>query len=555
MHAAALILGAAGFLSRVLGLFRDRLLASRFGAGDLLDAYYAAFQIPDTLFTLFLIGAASAAILPVFIEYRERGEDTVSLIQTMLTVFGVIASGIVMLLILTAPWIMPLIVPGFSPEKTELAVALTRIMMISPLFLGIAGIISSVIQANRRFLIYALPPILYNAAIIFGILVFVPFLGNQGLAWGVVLGAFLQVAVQAPIFFRLGFSPKFVFTMNNSGVRKIFAISLPRVAAISFNHITQIVLIAIASYLAAGSVSVFKFATNLIYFPVGIFGVSYALAIFPKLSESAAKKQGPEFFSDLFFGIRNIIFWSLPIAFLFVVLRAHIVRVVLGTGSFDWNDTRLVAASIALLSFMILFEGLNTLLLRAFYALEKTWEPLRANLFASTITVVSALGILWFFNRSPEALRTFSGILRVGDLTQTEILALATAFSIGSALNFFFLFAKLRSAAAATFGMSVKESALPFLKIFASSILAGLASYGALLPFPALVPTNTFLGIASQGVVAGVAGLAVYFIALYFLKSEELGSLLASFHKRLYSLKKQQAVFEVEKLDHHETAK
>ena len=154
MHAAALILGAAGFLSRILGLFRDRLLASRFGAGDLLDAYYAAFQIPDILFTVFLIGAASAAILPVFIEYKERKEDAAALIQTLLTVFAVLASVVVLILIAVAPWIVPVLVPGFSEEKTALVITLTRIMMISPLFLGIAGIISSVLQAKGRFLVY-----------------------------------------------------------------------------------------------------------------------------------------------------------------------------------------------------------------------------------------------------------------------------------------------------------------------------------------------------------------------------------------------------------------
>ena len=555
LHAAALIIGAAGFLSRILGLLRDRLLASKFGAGDILDVYYAAFQIPDALYTLLLIGAASAAILPIFIEYREEGKDSWRFIQTLLTVFGVFAALAALILIILAPFIMPLVVPGFSDEKLRLAVTLTRIMMVGPLFFGISGIISSVLQAYHRFLVYAVPPIFYNLAIIFGIIVLVPTWGGAGLAIGVLLGSLLQLIVQLPIFFLLGGRLKLIFSFKDPGLRKVVSISLPRVAALSFNQITNLILIAIASLLASGSIAVFKFSANLIYFPIGIFGVSYALAIFPKLSESAVKKKGEEFFSELSFGIRNILFWSLPIAFLFIVLRAHIVRVILGTGAFDWNDTRLVAAALAALAAMIVFEGLNALLIRAFYALEKTWEPLRANLFASTITVVSALGILWFFNRSPGALRTFSEILRVGDLAQTEILALAVAFSIGSALNFFFLFAKLKSAAATTFGIGVKESALPFLKIFASAILAGLASYGVLLPFPALVPTNTFMGIASQGVVAGTAGFAAYFLILYFLKSEELGSLLSSFHKQLYSLKKQQTVFEIEKLDHSESAK
>ena len=186
LHAAALIIGAAGFLSRILGLLRDRLLASKFGAGDILDAYYAAFQIPDALYTLLLIGAASAAILPIFIEYREEGKDHWRFIQTLLTVFGIFAALAALILIIIAPLIVPLIVPGFSGEKLRLAVTLTRIMMVGPLFFGISGIISSVLQAYHRFLMYAVPPIFYNLAIIFGILVLVPAWGEAGVAIGVV---------------------------------------------------------------------------------------------------------------------------------------------------------------------------------------------------------------------------------------------------------------------------------------------------------------------------------------------------------------------------------
>lgn len=555
VHAAALIIGAAGFLSRILGLFRDRLLASRFGAGDTLDAYYAAFQIPDTLFTVFLIGAASAAILPVFIDYREHGRDSMALIQKLLTIFSVLAALSVLVLIIASPSIVPLIVPGFSPEKAGLATALTRIMMLSPFFLGVAGIISSVLQAYHRFLVYAVPPIFYNLAIIFGIIVLVPVLGPTGLAWGVALGALLQVLVQLPLFFRLGFRPNFSFNLRDPGVKKIFRISLPRVAALSFNQITLLVLVGITSFLTAGSVSVFKFAINLIYFPIGLFGVSYALAIFPKLSERVVKNQGNEFFSELSAGMRSVIFWSLPITFLFVVLRAHIVRVILGAGHFNWNDTRLVAASMAALSFMILFEGLNTLLIRAFYALEKTREPLIVNIVASLATVLTAVGLLGFFAVNPEALRALSYLFRVGDLAATQVLGIAIAFSFGSTLNFMLLFSKLRKTSVAAFGINTRRNFRHIAKIFLASAIGGFAAYGALLPFPALLPTNTFFGIALQGISAGISGFAAYFAALYIMHSEEFLSLLESFRLRLYSTKKQPEIFEIEKLDGQESGK
>lgn len=555
IHAAALIIGAAGFLSRLLGLLRDRLLASRFGAGDTLDAYYAAFQIPDTLFTIFLIGAASAAILPIFIEYREHDKDAVGLIQTLLTIFSVAATAIVMLLIVVAPFLMPVIVPGFSPEKLKLTIKLTRIMMASPLLLGIAAIISSTLQAYHRFLVYALPPVFYNLAIIFGIIVLVPFFGPQGLALGVIIGAVLQILVQLPAFLELGFRPKFIFNIHDHGVRHILRIAMPRVAALSFNQITLLILVAVTSYLAVGSVSIFKFATNLIYFPVGLFGVSYALAIFPKLSEQVMKNEGREFVSELSFGIRNIVFWSLPLAFLFVVLGAHIVRVILGAGLFDWNDTRLVAAALALMAAMVIFEGLNTLLIRAFYALERTWEPLVANLIASAATVFIAAAMVGLFRAAPESLNALAAALRIGDIGDTRILAVVIAFSFGSFINFILLSSILRKAVFRVFGIFPINNFYPILKIFSASLLAGIIGYVTLLPFPELIPTNTFLGIAAQGVTAGVVGLIAYFAALTLLKSDEFLSLLESFRQKLYSVKKQPEILEIEKLDGRESAK
>ncbi|MDO8560719.1 MAG: murein biosynthesis integral membrane protein MurJ [bacterium] len=555
LHAAALIIGAAGFLSRLLGLLRDRLLASHFGAGNTLDAYYAAFQIPDTLFTIFLIGAASAAILPVFIEYREHGKDAIRMVQTLLSIFSVVASVIVVILIFLAPLLVPIIVPGFSSEKMRLTITLTRIMMISPLFFGIAGIISSTLQSYHHFLIYSLPAIFYNIAIIFGIIVLVPIMGPEGLAAGVILGALAQIFVQLPMFFTLGFRPKFIFNTRDEGVRRIFKISIPRVAALSFNQLTLLLFVGIASYLAAGSVSIFKFAANLIYFPIGLFGVSYAVAIFPKLSENVMRNKGKEFISELSFGIRNIVFWSLPLVFLFIVLRAHIVRVILGAGLFDWNNTRLVAATLAVLSIMIIFEGLNTLLIRAFYALGKTREPLRANLIASFVSICIALAITVLLRIEPSSLKALSAILRIADVGDTRVVAIATAFSLGSFLNFILLSSILRKSVFRVFGITPLRNFYPIFRITIASLFAGIIAYITLIPFPAIISTRTFLGIAAQGVTAGLTGFAGYFLVLGLLRSDEFLSLVESFRQKLYSVKKQPEIFEVEKLDGKESGK
>ena len=205
-HAAALVLGGAALVSKLLGLFRDRLLAARFGAGDELDVYYAAFKIPDILYALLLAGAASAAVLPALLSAERRGRDAGErFLGNLLTIFAVGSVAAAIVAAIVAPYFVPLLAPGFQPEKLELAIRLTRLMLGNVVFLGLASILSTLLQARHRFFAFALPSIVYNVGIIVGILAFVPALGVLGLAAGVLLGGMLQVLIQLPAVRGLGF--------------------------------------------------------------------------------------------------------------------------------------------------------------------------------------------------------------------------------------------------------------------------------------------------------------------------------------------------------------
>jgi len=549
-HAAALILGSAALVSKLLGLLRDRLLASRFGAGDVLDVYYAAFQIPDFLYTVFLIGAASAAVLPVFLaEERRSREDAEAFISNLLTVFSIGAVLAVLVAIALAPWLIQLAAPGFSPAKLAAAIGLTRIMMANAIFLGIAGILSSVLQARHRFFAFALPPVVYNLGIIGGILFVVPWLGPIGLAYGVLWGGALQVLVVLPAVLAMRFQLRPVVRLGHAALRRVVRTALPRVAALSMSQLTLVALSAIASFFAAGSISVFRFAVNLLYVPVGLFGVSYALAMFPKLSGASLDGQGEAFREQVGLGIRNILFWALPLAVLCIVLRAHIVRVVLGSGAFDWEDTRLVAAVLALLAAAIVSESVLPLILRAFYALDRTREPLVWDIVASVLTVVLAVGIAAWFTASPPVLQALAEWLRIGDLAYPRILAVALAFAVGSLANAALLALALRRAAQVKLRVRLSFEWAAAGAMLGASVLAGLAAYGALQPFPALVATDTFVGIALQGLVAGAAGLSVYGLILAWQKNPEMASLIESLRRRLVSLKRTPQVYGTEKLD------
>ena len=239
VHAAAFLLGAAGLFSRLVGVVRDRLLASHFGAGRELDIYYAAFQIPDLMSVVFLLGAGSAAILPVFQEYlagdRASARRLISQISTLF-LFG--ALGSVALVFMLAPWLVRLAVPGFSPADQALTVTLMRIMLCSPVLFGLSSIFSAVIQSFERFLAYAAAPIFYNLGIIAGILFFAPTWGVAGLAAGVALGAGLHMAIQYVSLSSLGFAPRLAVRPIDRGLKKIVALSAPRVLSLSFTQLT-----------------------------------------------------------------------------------------------------------------------------------------------------------------------------------------------------------------------------------------------------------------------------------------------------------------------------
>ena len=232
-----------------------------------------------------------------------------------------------------------------------------RIMLFSPFFLGLSNFFSGVTQMNRRFLIYSLSPSLYNIGIIIGALFFYRYLGLAGLVWGVALGACLHMAIQIPFIIRTHTSPRFFRKVHWASVKRVVLLSLPRTLTLSANQLASFFLIALASFMAGGSIAIFNFANSIESVPLTLIGVSYSSAAFPTLSRLFSTGKLQEFLHEVAISARHIIFWSLPVTALFIVLRAQIVRVVLGAGAFDWNATRLTAAALALFIISIVAQG------------------------------------------------------------------------------------------------------------------------------------------------------------------------------------------------------
>ena len=283
-------------------------------------------------------------------------------------------------------------------------------MLLSPILLGLSNLFGSVTQLFRKFFLYALSPLFYNLGIIIGVLYFYPLFGIYGLAYGVILGALLHFLIQFFASYSSGFLLKFSLSINFKEIRKVISVSLPRTLGLSLNNIALIVIVSFASYLQGGSISIFNLSLNLQSVPLGIIGLSYAVAAFPTLTKSYSLGKTEEFKDHLKSAARAIIFWSLPITFLFIVLRAQIVRVILGSGSFSWEDTRLVAASLALFSISVVAQGLIALFARAYYAVGNTYLPLKINLISSISIVLFSGLFLYIYQHFPFLKFTWSGL-------------------------------------------------------------------------------------------------------------------------------------------------
>ncbi len=502
----AIVIAVFSVLSKLLALVRDRLLASGFGAGDILDAYYAAFKLPDLIFNTLVLGALSAAFIPVFIKLKNGGKGidhwrmssaVMNIILLVMLVLGVI------FFILAKP-LMGLIAPGFTGEKLELAANMTRIMLVSILFFGISNVLSGILQAMKRFTMYALAPVMYNAGIIFGIVFLVDRMGPIGLAWGVVVGAFLHLVVQLPSVVKAGFKWKPVLLLKDRAVRKIGKLMLPRTFGLAVGQINQLVITIIGSTLIAGSIAVFNLAFNLASVPVSVFAISFAVASFPALSESVAEKNKEKFVLQLSKTIRRILYLIIPVSVFMIALRAQTVRLILGSGAFDWQDTIFTADTLGYFCISLFAQGLVPVLARAFYARHDTKTPVIAGLVSVAVNIVLSL-----------VLAKTMGVM-----------GLALSFSISSILNVILLGVILKHKVGF---LDEKRIGFAVLKIITGSIGGVVAIQITKYLVADMVDMQTFVGVLTQFVVAGIMGVVVYLIVGFMIGSEETKKIGKSF--------------------------
>lgn len=533
LHQAAYVLALFTFGSQLLALVRDRLLASTFGAGETLDLYYAAFKIPDLLFVLFASTLSVYVLIPFVAKKRdqESAESARFLLGQVFTVFLISYAVLAVVIGFFVPQLIPIVFPGLV-DNSEALTTLIRILLLQPLFLGVSSLFGVITQLSHRFVLYAISPLIYNFGIILGILVFYPIFGINGLVYGVVAGAVGHMLIQLPFVRRSELRFCFHREVDASQLSDILTISLPRALTLSLNQITLLFLVGLASTMTVGSVAVFQFAYNLHSVPLAIIGVSYSVAAFPLLADLYAKGDLTTFRLHINSALRHIIFWSVPAIALIVVLRAQLVRVILGAGSFNWDDTRLTAAVLALLSLSLVAQAINLLFIRALYAGGHTRAPLMIASGGFIVSVGTAYLAHWLFMTYEPLRIVFEQLFRVTDVPGTEVLMIAFAYTISIIGQGLFLAGTI----VRFYEISLSWLKERLLKSGAAALAGGFASY-LMLNFVVFgINNESVVGILLQGAVAGTVGLGVIIWTYYILKMPEFFEVSDTLRRRIFRM-------------------
>ena len=511
---ASVVMIAALVASRFLGWLRLSVIGAIYGATPQLDAFWAAFKIPDALFNLLVAGALSSAFIPVFAGYlaKEREREAwrvASSVANLLILSLVVLSA---LMWLGAPWLVPAFVaPGFAkdPQQLELTIELTRIMLLSPIFMGLSALVTGVLQSYRQFLAGAVAPLVYNGVQILFAIFASPFLGIDALAFGVVAGAAMMFLVQIPelTFRRTQYA--LALDLAHAGVREVFLLAGPRTLSLGAVQIVFFVDTFLASSMPTGSLTALNYAFQLMLLPLGVFSIAISAAVFPTLSQYASLGQAAKMRDALQQAIRWILFLTLPTAIVMVVLRRPLVNLLFQYGAFGPAAREATQAAFLFYSLGLAGHALVQILARAYYASRDTSTPLALTLVSIGANVTLSV--------------TLAPVMGINGLALANSIA-----TLAEAALLLVLLAPRARLRLVGLGYST-------LKQVTAALLMGVAMFGFIrvtnIPFDLVVePSKPVLFV--QTLLATAFGGAVYAIAAYLFRINELQEVIAFLRAR-----------------------
>jgi len=501
---AAFVLMVAVGLSSLLGIARDRLLYARFYSccSQDLDAYLAAFRLPDMVFQLVVLGAVSSAFIPVFSQLLQKDKkEAHSTASSVVTIISFIFLNIGAVIFLFARPLSELITASFNPHQINLMVDLTRIMLLAQFFFLLSNFTTAIIQTHDRFLLPALSPLIYNLSIIVGIVAFSEKLGVFGPAVGVVIGAFLHLLIQIPLAVKLGFKFRPSLNLKLPGVLSIGRLMLPRSLTLAVSQIELTVSVFLATSLAPGSLAIFNLAQNLMTLPVRLIGTTIGQATLPSLSRDFTKSDLAEFKTILINSLHQVMFLVFPASTLLLVLRVQVVRLAFGAKTFPWQATLLTGRVLMFFFLAIVTQAATQILVRAFYATHDTKTPF----LASSISIFTNISLAIFL--------TFH--LGWG------VIGLAAANSVGSLVQTLLLIISLDRKLKR---FNRKDLFAPLLKMSLSAFLCAIFLWVPMRFLDKYFDTTRTINLIILTILAGATGLLVYIFFSRLLKIQELRS-------------------------------
>ena len=511
---AGLIVTAASLLSRVLGFVRYIVIARAVPDVASLDAFNAAFRIPDFLFQLVAAGALASALVPVLASLFATDESGHAW-RVVSTITTLILSALFVLILLAeaaAPQLVALITPGFSGAKLATTVDLTRVMLLSPLFMAGGAIASAALNARHRFAAASAAPLVYNLGIIAGALLLVPWLGVVGLAVGVVVGAAGHLLVQVPAMVSIGARVRPRFGLADEATRRALVLMGPRTLGLGATQVVFLVMTALAAPLPVGSITAFNFAFALLQIPIGVIGVPLGTVLLPSLSREAATGDTAAFRRLLVRGLSMLAFVMLAISALGIPAAGDVVREAYGLSHLDEQVMGWIAVSLAVFMVGLTAHSLIAVLARAFYALQDTATPVVAGIVAVGVNIVVGVALV-----GPLGLAGLAVAIAVGAWLESTILVVLLARRMP--------------------GLGLGEAWLVMAKSAIAVVPGGLVSWGVtLLLLGAWGTSAGYLVTFVRLCLATAAGGLVILGASLALRIEEprriLGTVLDLTHRR-----------------------
>lgn len=524
LKSAAVLLAGSTLLSSLLGLFRDRLLNSMYldtyKAG--IDAYTAAFTVPDFMFFILVSGALSVTFIPVFNQRLAKGnkQSAWELSASVVNLFAIITLvASVLIIIFAEPLVRYVVGPGFDESGRALAVSLMRVLAVNPFLFAIATVVASMQQAIGKFVFFALAPTIYNIGIIIGALVFTNGIsifgwqifdgGIMGVALGVVLGSIMQLVVSSIGLIGMGFDYRFKIFWKNKGFMKVLRLLPARSLDQGIDYVNGMVEVNLASRLADGSVRAYQQASAMSYVPINLVGVAISTAAFPKMTERLGEGR-PDLFKKEFRTVLRVIIWlALPVSAITFFGRGYLISFIKNGGD------ALMASVLGVLAVAILFRSIYHIAARSFYAQQDTRTPLYISFIAIGLNIVLAVWFTLGLNLGLYGLAWAAAVISVVEVT----------------ILFYVMNRRLKGLFNRHFTIAVSKMAL------ATGIMS-VFTYWTVTMWPLTIDDRSFFSVFPKFAWIVFLNFAIYLGISYLLRLQEARSIIKKIKSYIPSWKK-----------------